>query len=349
MSDADTPGTVPAAAEPLPRTLYAYDFERAIDPGKAEFSFNQLANLSSSTTDALLLWWTAAGFPAIPDHDQVMFTEADLELSREVSQLVQSGAVDPAALIPAAQSLGQAMSRLTEWQAPLLATYARLPGLDPDDVAPTLARAVDRIDKIQRQVWRRHLAVATRRLVTTTADAKTARLAVGFADMVGYTRLSRGLALDELNVLVNTFEQDMHTQIYRHGGWIIKGVGDEVMFAAEDPGDAARIALALQEPREHPELVKLDLELPQLRVGVAFGEVLTRNGDVFGTVVNLAARLTSAARPGTTLVDGAVAEAIAAEPDVDSKSLRAYRARGFSAVHPHLLKRPKGWKAPDRS
>lgn len=340
MSDADNSadGATPVERKTPPAS--ALNFERILNPGRPEFSFNQLAELSSTSTDLMLAWWTAAGFPAIPDHDQVMFNGADLELAREVSQLLHSGAVDTAAIVPAAQSLGQAMSRLSEWQAPLVAQYAAQHRGDPTELPAELGRMIDRIKKIQQQVWHRHLIAATQRL-TTTEETTTAELAVGFADMVGYTRLSRGLALDELNVLVNTFEKDMRTQIYRHGGWIIKGVGDEVMFAAEDPSDAARIGLALQDPREHPELRALDLQLPELRVGIAFGQVLTRFGDVFGTVVNLAARLTSAARPGTTLVDGTIAEAIAGSPDLNTKSLRTYRARGFSAVHPHLLRHPK--------
>lgn len=130
----------------------------------------------------------------------------------------------------------------------------------------------------------------------------------------------------------------MQSVIYGGGGWIIKGVGDEVMFAAEDPAAASRIALELQEPHEYPELAAIDLEFPQLRVGLAYGDVLQRYGDLFGSVVNLAARLTSATRPGTVLVDDQLSIAIADVPDLRTKSLRSYRARGFRAVHPHLLR-----------
>ena len=57
--------------------------------------------------------------------------------------------------------------------------------------------------------------------------------------------------------------------------------GDEAMFVSGSPAEAAAIAHALV----------TDPELPELRVGIATGAVLTRGGDVFGSTVNLAARL----------------------------------------------------------
>src|SRR5262249_53162457 len=73
------------------------------------------------------------------------------------------------------------------------------------------------------------------------------------------------------------------------------------------PGDAAEIALRLTAPDRDRK------GLPALRVGMAAGRVLTRFGDVYGPVVNLAARLTSLAKPGTALVDAELAAALGAD------------------------------------
>ena len=51
--------------------------------------------------------------------------------------------------------------------------------------------------------------------------------------------------------------------------------------------------------------------LPDVRVGMAFGHIVSRLGDVFGTTVNRASRLTGVARPGTVLVDDALAASLA--------------------------------------
>ena len=82
-------------------------------------------------------------------------------------------------------------------------------------------------------------------------------------------------------------------------------LGDEVMFVAADPVAAATIGLGLL------DAIEADGDLPDLRIGMARGNVLSRFGDVYGPVVNIASRLTSAAKPGTILVDGELATALA--------------------------------------
>ncbi|WP_019201281.1 adenylate/guanylate cyclase domain-containing protein [Tsukamurella sp. 1534] len=317
------------------------DIDRLLLPGSREYTFRELAEQAGIEVENLRAWWTATGFADLRDDAEKAFTLDDVEIARDLARLVESGVVDPEAVIPGSQALGQAMYRLAEWQAPMIHHYletARADGIA--DPSRGVAHVADQMESLQAHVWRRHLAAATQRLMTPDdeEDALVATMAVGFADMVGYTRLSRGLAVTELNTLVATFEARMQAVIYADGGRIIKGVGDEVMYAAEDPAAAARIALRLQEPHEYPELDAIELEFPELRVGVAYGDVLQRYGDLFGSVVNLASRLTSAARPGTVLIDDTLNDAIAGETDMRTRSLRAYRARGFSSVHPHLLR-----------
>jgi len=84
----------------------------------------------------------------------------------------------------------------------------------------------------------------------------------------------------------------------------VKLIGDEVMFTNTDPGAACATADALASVfEEHPVLTAV-------RVGVAYGEVLTRDGDCFGPVVNLAARVMACAQPGQVLVDPAMVKAV---------------------------------------
>lgn len=323
------------------------DIDALLLPGKRKYTFRELAERGGIDVEDLRAWWTSAGFADLRDDDQKAFTRDDVAIVKDLADLFSSDVVDREAIVPGAQSLGQAMYRLAEWQAGIVKAHLdNTHNAGVKDPSAGVAEVIDKMENLQAHVWRRHLSTATQRLVThDSTDAMTALMAVGFADMVGYTRLSRGLAVEELNTLVTTFEARMQSVIYGGGGWIIKGVGDEVMFAAENPADAARIGLELQEPHEYPELDVIEIEFPQLRVGMAYGEVLQRYGDLFGSVVNLAARLTSAARPGTVLVDDNFTQAIADEPGIETRSLRAYRARGFRAVHPHLLRYDKDARA----
>ena len=123
------------------------------------------------------------------------------------------------------------------------------------------------------------------------------------------------------------------TVIAGHQGWVVKTVGDEVMFASENPADAAEIALRLQES------VLTDETDPGLRVGLALGPALVRYGDLYGSVVNTAARLTSAARPGAVLVDERMADELAGEPAYLLKQLRPRRVRGIRRLEQFVLRR----------
>ena len=123
-----------------------------------------------------------------------------------------------------------------------------------------------------------------------------------------------------------------------HRGRVIKTIGDEVLFVADDPVDAARIALGLVEAE--------DEGFPEVRVGLAYGDVVSRLGDVFGPVVNIASRLTSLARPGRVLLDREMHEVL--KPLTDEFRVRRARTatvRGYIRLDTWALKAPKQPKA----
>ena len=94
--------------------------------------------------------------------------------------------------------------------------------------------------------------------------------------------------------MIDAFEATTGDVIAAAGANVVKRMGDAVMFMTNAPGVAC--ALALDSSRR----ARRD-RLPQLRVGLAFGEVIVREGDVYGPIVNLAARLVASAEPGTAL------------------------------------------------
>jgi adenylate cyclase len=276
----------------------------------------------------------------------VGFTDADVAAVREFRKLNVVSGGDLRLQLTAARSLGQAMSRLAEWQVDLVTEeiMSRIQSAADGESVSDIARAataqtVEVLADLQIYAWRRHLAAALERSLNAgaTMTGGTVRaLAVGFADMVGYTRLTRHLDPDELTELLEVFETTTTGAITEHGGWVIKNVGDEVMFAAERPADCARIGLAIQE-RVTAAAATVD-QMPQLRVGIAYGQVLQRFGDIYGSVVNIAARLTGVARPGTVLVDDGAADALAGDREFSLRHLRGVRVRGFSRLRSHVLR-----------
>ena len=156
---------------------------------------------------------------------------------------------------------------------------------------------------VERGVARlhRHQILATGRRYTlwgAPTEESTADVVVGFADLVGFTALGQTLEPRQLDALLRTFEARAAGTATSAGTRLVKLMGDEAMFVAGTADDALAIALALVH----------DPDLPELRVGIAAGQVVTRGGDVFGVPVNLAARLVATARPGEILVDAVAAE-----------------------------------------
>ncbi len=147
-------------------------------------------------------------------------------------------------------------------------------------------------------LFRQHLLAAQR---TVLADAdlvgyETQVLVVGFVDLVGSTELGEQLSLPDLGAVLSTFERLAVDTVTAGGGRIVKLIGDEILYTSPDAGLACTVALDLSEACDAHPLI------PSVRGGLASGKVMIRDGDVFGPVVNLAARAVKAAQPGEVLV-----------------------------------------------
>jgi adenylate cyclase len=274
--------------------------------------------------------WHQLGFPHRSD-DDVAFAESDVEALRLTSDLVRLGILPPESQAALVRTWGRSYARLAEWQTTLLAGVATEGG-DPATALTELASDVlPRVEALQTYVWRRHLASAAQHLLEDHSSLSSAetRLAVCFVDIVGYTTRSRSLDGAELVEWVDRFEHDTTALVVDHGGQVIKTIGDEVLFTVTDPAAAVEIALTLAARGDDA-----DDPFPAVRAGIAHGAVVRRLGDVFGSTVNAASRLTSAARPGTVLVDAGVHEALTAddsdgEPGWRWRRLRRVSAKGF--------------------
>jgi adenylate cyclase len=166
-----------------------------------------------------------------------------------------------------------------------------------------------------------------RKLANEDPDAPGARvLSIGFVDLVGYTAISQQLDPHELSQLVRRFEQLAFDTVAEEGGRVVKTIGDEVMFVSGDVVAAARIARRLTDRSLDDAL------LPPARAGLAYGSVVTREGDYFGPVVNLASRLVEIAKPGSVIASDAVHSALADDTAFAWKRIRPRRIRDIGRV-----------------
>ena len=311
------------------------------------FTREDVADAAGTDVEAARALWRGMGFPDVGEVRA--FTSQDVEGLRTVVDLVSEGVLDEAAAVDVARALGQTGSRLAEWQ---VGTFARrlvergtvdvTDGVRPDELDALYDEVEALLPALERLVvlsWRRHLAAAVVRALAeaeATADPDdetTGLLTVGFADLVGFTRLTRRLTAGELAGLVERFEAVSADVVAMTGARLVKTLGDEVLFVAESPGQAVETALRLH--AAHAD----DDEVPELRIGLATGEVVSRMGDVFGTTVNRAARLTALAHPNAVLVDGPLATALASQSGFRITSMRRRTLRGVGSVTPHVLAR----------
>ena len=328
-SRASEPGTAePGATERIEDTLLG---------GQCRYTRIQVSEATGVDRDRAQQLWMAMGFPEVGD-DEAVFTDGDVEALRTWDALVASGTIAREEEVAHARVMGQTLARLAEWQA--REVMARADALTQDTDAGRAAGAADMvttllpvIEQLQLYVWRRHLAAAADRILPTSpGELAAATMTVGFADIVGYTRVARHSDIEELAALLETFEEDTSDAVVSNRGQVVKTVGDEVLFVTDRPADAAEIALRLTSPDRDRR------GLPALRVGMATGRVLTRFGDVYGPVVNLAARLTSLARPGTALVDAELAAALRADGGYRLQHRRPAAVRGYHHLRSWALR-----------
>lgn len=282
--------------------------------------------------------WRALGFPNVTDTD-VAFTDADAEALGRVVGLVREGLIDEPTAIALARALGQTTDRLVSWHTEALMEHlAAAEGqADPEVAVRHLAALSPQLEQLLVYSWRRQLAAVVARIAKAPDDAagtvSSGVLTVGFADLVSYTRLSQRLQQRELGILVQRFEGLASDVVTAGNGRVIKTVGDEVLFTADDPGSGAVIALSLS------EAMAVDKIVPDVRVGLAHGMVLRSLGDVYGPTVNLASRLTSLAQPGTVITDPTTGTALARHPDLVLVPQRARQVRGIGQLQPLLVAR----------
>jgi adenylate cyclase len=177
---------------------------------------------------------------------------------------------------------------------------------------------------------RQHILVARRSFLGDPAEAgyEMRPMCVGFVDLVGSTALSRRLSTRELGAALTEFEHISSDTVTSAGGRLVKLIGDEVLYTALEEHAACAIALQLADTfSDHPVL-------PPVRAGLASGEVLLRDGDVFGPVVNLAARAVKLAAAGEVVTSPTLANAAG----ISSTPLDSYQLKGFDdAVELHRL------------
>ncbi len=234
------------------------------------------------------------------------------------------------AILQALRVIGNSFVKIAEAEVAVLRLSFEVPfleaggsDLDVMDGYERLTRMLlPEVEGVFSSLHRLHLARAARRgwAVDEASGATLAALAVGFADLAGFTSLAGRVSTTELAGIVDSFDEHVGDVVMSAGGQVVKLIGDEVKLVADAVSDGLTIARTLATGIPGAE------DLPAVRVGLAAGEVLNRDGDYYGSVVNLAARLVDLAEPGEVLLSGAAAAAASSD---EVEPMAAVEVKGF--------------------
>lgn len=301
----------------------------AILGARREFTSYEIAAAADVPVYRARRFWRALGL-ANPEEGAAEFTAADVDALRRLLLLISDGIVDESRALHITRSLGGSTARVAR-----AFVEAMLDPLPPADGAERtfavgteeLIRALSDMESLLVYSWRRQVTAA---LPVLQRRGPRSSIAVGFADLVSFTHLSRQLSDRELTSLVTRFEERAGNLITAYGGRIVKSIGDEIFFAADSASVAATIAHRIAENVKRRRV-------PGIRIGIEYGPVITHGGDLFGDTVNLASRLTAMAAPNQIVVGPSMMVALATVAGFEIHPLPVTDVKGFGSMTPGVL------------
>lgn len=304
------------------RALAAY-----ADLAAPRFDLADVARISGLDVEVLGSYWRALGFPE-PRPGEKLLTDDDVEMLATVVTQIADGSFEHEVALQMARVIGTSLDRIAAAQVDALLTRISRAPVDSDaaQVKQTL-EMTSLMPSVLEFVWRRQLsAEARRRLLRASTTGGDAPVCVGFADLVGFTAQTQQLDQGSLARVVGRFEAIAYDAVARHGARVVKTIGDEVLFLADDVRTGAELALDLA--RRYRD----DPDLSDVRVGLANGPVLERDGDIYGHTVNLAHRIVSVAYPASVVVSEEVHDALATDEGFAFTSLRHHHLKDIGRV-----------------
>lgn len=305
--------------------------ERLLRGGVQRLTLAEVCERAGVDVELARRTWLADGFP--DPEDAPIFSEADVRIFPTMQIAVAAFGED--VFLELARVLGASIARIAEAEVAAFAATMAAPLLREGAGEVAVARALGQVgqllpmvDGVVERLHRHHLEAAIRRLAYTAEGVglqpATTPMAVGFADLSGYTTLSGQLPVEDLLQLLAQFNAVASDTVTASGGRVVKLIGDEVMFVTSSASSACLVTMALRRSMD-----AIGVPLP-LRMGVAYGTVLTRDGDFYGPVVNLAARAAGVAGAGQTLVDVAVRDAVLGETELPVRDAGTFSLKGFT-------------------
>lgn len=292
-------------------TIMFLPAERVIG-GSERYTAAQLIERSGADLDFLLTARRAMGLP-IPDSDEAAYIKADLE-ALQMAHVARAAGISEEEIFGLMRTLGRGLSQAAESMRAVVLRLVLEPGVSEHDLARRYADAAGQLAPMMGPLISNLLTLHLRQMaeneVISAAERSggdlpgSRRMAVCFADLVGFTSLGEELEPQELGRLAVRLET-LAIEAAKPPVRLVKTIGDAAMLVSPEPEPLLQAAFSLLDAA-HAE----GEQFPRLRAGVALGSALSHAGDWFGRPVNLASRITAVARPGSVLVERRASEAV---------------------------------------
>jgi adenylate cyclase len=272
----------------------------------------------------------AVGFPAQSDS----LGEEDLRLMRYASAALGAG-FPLVAMLQLVRVYGQAIAQVADAEVRLFHLYVHEPLMRSGARGLEVAGEMEGLSKVllplsmpvMEQIHQRYLQHFIEQdivghmesdLDEAEVDLGRMRVAIAFADLPGYTRLTEEAGELEALDAVERFVEAVEVTLPETAR-VIKMIGDELMIVASDPSAMIDWAVGFQ---------RLQAERPLPRIAIHYGEALYRDGDYYGRDVNIAARIAARSAGGEVLVTRAVVEQ--AGPHLEFDRIGEIMLKGFN-------------------
>jgi class 3 adenylate cyclase/HEAT repeat protein len=131
-------------------------------------------------------------------------------------------------------------------------------------------------------------------------------LAVLFTDIQGYSKKAQALTTLQLSALIQDYEGILLPTMSNHRGELIKKMGDGHLVVFQNPLDSVLAAIRVQKALKRFNGYREQEQRVVIRIGVHWGKVVRKEGDVLGNNVNIASRLETSAKGGSILISEAL-------------------------------------------
>ncbi len=305
--------------------------EELLPPARGEISLGEAAARTGLDPALIERIFRTLGFSS-GSVDQL--TEDDVAFLRHGADVLAAG-FPLVAFLQLARVYGTAMAQIADAEVRLFHLYVHepmlrdgVPGLQiAEEMSGLARRSLPMAAPIMRYVHERYLNHFIEQDVighmesdvdAGELDLGRVRVAIAFADLAGYTRLTEQEGDDEAVSAVERFLSAVETTL-PDDARVIKTIGDEVMVVGTDGGALTDWAVGFQMLYDHR---------PLPRIGLHVGECVYRDGDYYGREVNLAARVAARAAGGEVLVTRPVARA--AGDHLAFRAIGEVRLKGFA-------------------